>query len=119
MYECINQPTSGTFHFVGAPGLFSLGAIAWNTSVTTYDARFNYKINIARFVDNFSFPFEIKAKGFNQAQFFLARGDRVWLTEDNLQNMDYSNDPVNITARSEIVLTRMSVNNEYVAQVSD
>lgn len=101
----------GAFHLIGAPGLFSVGTSRLApTNVSFPDAiMFTIFLVVVRATGGMS---AIPMFGSSTAQVFLGEGDFIVLVYDTNFN---SQNPVVADESSEIFITRLSRNSDYVA----
>lgn len=111
VYECMNQANSGSFHVVGAPGLFSIGAKVW---ITPYGASdLNITLQVIRTIEGDTFPAETVIKGSQQAQVFLSPGDMFRFRYDPSLNTDSQ---MWFSPSTEVLITRLSRNPYYAPE---
>lgn len=110
-YECWAQNNSGSFHLIGAPGLFSVGAAqGWkveNGIIASYD--FIATIVVTRASDMMQTTTDIKSD--QQAQIFLGPGDmfRVHFYIDRNPALQ-PDDEVTMLPGNLLAVTRLSAN---------
>lgn len=110
LYECIGQQNSGSFHMIGEPGLFSLGAVEWLASIDD-SMPFGSEVNSALIVERNYFgqvvPSFYEMKGSNKVQVFLNTGDMFRFVIGEFTDT-FMNTPM-----TQMVITRLSRNPDY------
>ncbi len=126
VYECTAQHNSGAFHLIGAPGLFSVGAVRWTTSHSLSDTDIGYSIQVTHFDKDFQGDYtqtvgKVKdLKGVEQAAFYLNTGDFFMLKlEPHMNQHRWGSGDYTLLGYSEVSLTRLSRNPDYTRAVYD